>query len=67
MISGEAMRCRKVERILRYRMPNKLLSPEKVANHVVLLFPQLEKNCYRVFHQYIKINYKRKESRMLLT
>ena len=36
--SGEAMRCRKVRRILRCHMPNKLLSPEKFAHHVLLLF-----------------------------
>ena len=40
MISGETRRCCKVRRILRYHVPNKLLSPEKFAHHVlVLLFP----------------------------
>ena len=38
MISGETMCCRKVRRILRYHVPNKLLSPEKFAHHVMLLF-----------------------------
>ena len=38
MISGETMRCRKVRRILRYHESNKLLSPEKSAHHVMLLF-----------------------------
>ena len=38
MISGETMRCRKLWRILRYHVPNKLLSPEKFAHHVMLLF-----------------------------
>ena len=32
------MRCWKVRRILRYHMSNKLLSPEKSAHHVMLLF-----------------------------
>ena len=32
------MRCRKVKRILRYHVPNKLLSPKKIAHHVLLLF-----------------------------
>ena len=32
------MRCRKVRRILRYYVPNKLLPPEKFAHHVILLF-----------------------------
>ena len=32
------MRCRKVRRILRYRMPNKPLSPETFAHHVLILF-----------------------------
>ena len=38
MISGKTMCCRKVRRILRYHVPNKLLSPEKFAHHVMLLF-----------------------------
>ena len=32
------MRCHKVRRILRYHVPNKLLSSEKLAHHVLLLF-----------------------------
>ena len=32
------MRCRKVRRNLRYHVPNKLLSPETFAHHVMLLF-----------------------------
>ena len=32
------MRCRKVRRILRYHVPNKILYPEKFAHHVLLLF-----------------------------
>ena len=35
MISEETMRCRKVRRILRYHVPNKLSSPEKIAHHVI--------------------------------
>ena len=38
MISGERMRCRKVRRILQYRVSNKILHPEKFAHHVLLLF-----------------------------
>ena len=38
MISGETMRCRKVRRILRYHVPNRLLFPEKFAHYVMLLF-----------------------------
>ena len=40
MISGETMHCRKVRRILRYHVPSKHLSPEKLAHHVMLLFFQ---------------------------
>ena len=29
------MRSRKVRRILRYRVPNKLLAPEKFSHHVL--------------------------------
>ena len=32
------MCCRKVRQILGYHMPNKLLSSEKFAHHVMLLF-----------------------------
>ena len=32
------MRCRKVRRILRYYIPNKLLPPEKFAHHALLSF-----------------------------
>ena len=38
IISGDKIRCRKVRRILRYHVPNKILSPEKFAHHVLLLF-----------------------------
>ena len=38
MISGKTMRCHKVRRIPQYHVPNKLLSPEKFAHHVMLLF-----------------------------
>ena len=38
MISEETMWCGKVRRILRYHVPNKLLSPEKLPHHVLLLF-----------------------------
>ena len=67
MTSGETMGCRKGRRILRYHVPNKLLSPEKFAHHVLLLFYpfRIKKNCYQAFHQCIKTNCKRKESRML--
>ena len=40
IISGETKRGRKVRRILRYHVSNKLLSPEKFADHVLLLFYQ---------------------------
>ena len=32
------MHCRKVRRILRYHVPNKILSPEKCTHYVLLLF-----------------------------
>ena len=35
---GEIMRCRKEKRILRYHVRNKLLAPEKLAHHELLLF-----------------------------
>ena len=38
MISEETMRCRKVRRIRQYHVPKKLLSQEKCAHHVLLLF-----------------------------
>ena len=38
MISGETMRCQKVRRILICHVSDKLLSPEKFAHHVMLLF-----------------------------
>ena len=38
MISGETMHCRKVRRILPHHVPNRLLSPEKFAHQVMLLF-----------------------------
>ena len=40
IISGETKRCQNVRQILRYHRPNKLLSPEKFAHHVMLLFFQ---------------------------
>ena len=67
MISGERMQCRKVRRILRYHVPNKISYPEKSAHHVLLLFYSFrdEKSCYQVSRHCIKLNYKRKESRIL--
>ena len=38
MISGETVRCCKVRQILRYHIPNKLLSPAKFPHHLLLLF-----------------------------
>ena len=38
MISGKTTCCRIVRQILRYHVPNKLLSPEKYAHVVMLLF-----------------------------
>ena len=38
MISGETMQCRKVRQILRHQVPNKILSLEKFAHFVLLLF-----------------------------
>ena len=48
------MRCRKVRRFLRYLVPNKLLSPEKVADNVLRFYirSEMKKNCYQVFHHY---------------
>ena len=40
MISGETMLCPKVRRILWYYVPNKILSLEKFAHSVLLLFYQ---------------------------
>ena len=37
-ISRKIMRCRKVRRIHRYHVPNKLLSAKKCAHYVLLLF-----------------------------
>ena len=37
-ISGKIMRCRKVRKIHRYHVPNKLLSAKKCAHYVLLLF-----------------------------
>ena len=37
LFSGETMRCRKVRQNLRYHVSNKLLSPEKISHHVLLL------------------------------
>ena len=46
MISDETMRC--CERILRYYVLNKPLSPDKFAHHRLLLFfrSEMEKNCF---------------------
>ena len=38
MISGETMQCRKVRRIRRYHVPNKLLSSGKFAHVLLLLY-----------------------------
>ena len=38
MISGKAMRCRKVRQILRYHVSNKLLVPKEFAHHMLFLF-----------------------------
>ena len=38
MISGKTTCCRIVRQILQYHVPNKLLSPEKYAHVVMLLF-----------------------------
>ena len=51
MISGETMHCRKVKQILRYNVPKKLFSVEKVAYHTLLLIftfryeKQLKSSC----------------------
>ena len=40
MTSGETVRCRKIRpNILRYHEPNKLLSREKFAHHMLLFHP----------------------------
>ena len=48
------MQRRKVRRFLRYHVPNKLLSLEKVADNVLRFFirSEMKKNCYQVFHHY---------------
>ena len=61
------MRCRKVRRILLYHVPDKLLSPEKFAHHVMLLFFSIQSWKTFVVSHYIKINCKSKEFRMLQT
>ena len=43
MISGETTCCRIVRQILRYHVPNKLLSPEKYAHVVMLLFFSIQR------------------------
>ena len=66
MISGETMKCRKVKRILQYHVPNKILSSGKISHHVLLLFYLLrDKKEYQIFHESIKINCERNDSRML--
>ena len=49
MISRESMQCRKVKQICQYYVPNKLLSPEKFAYHLLLLFYMFrgENECIR--------------------
>ena len=37
LISGQTMPCHKVRQIFPYQVPNKLLSPEKFAHHILLL------------------------------
>ena len=53
MISRETMQHHKVRRILRYHVANKLLCPEKLAHHVLLLFYILkdEKELLPVFQR----------------
>ena len=68
LFSGETMRYRKLKRILRYQVPSKLLSPEKCAHHLILLFffnSEMKNNCYLVGHHCIKKTCKNKESRIL--
>ena len=36
--SGETIQCRNITGTLRYHVPNKLLSPKKLAHDVLLLF-----------------------------
>ena len=43
MISGETTCCRIVRQILRYHVLNKLLSPEKYAHVVMLLFFSIQR------------------------
>ena len=64
MISGETMQYQKVRRILQYHVPNKLLSSEKFAYHVILLFCPFrdEKELLLVSPPIYKKNFKRKES-----
>ena len=69
MISGETMPCRKIRRILRYHVPNNCISSVYIMYLIMCCFyfihSEMKKNCYQVFHHCIKINFKRKESRML--
>ena len=62
MISGEAMRHRKVR-----QMPNKLLSPKKFAHHVLLLFLPFrdEKHLLSGFPPLYQNKLQEKESKVL--
>ena len=67
MISGETIRCRKVRRILQYHVPSQLLSPEKFAHHVKLLFVPFrdEKQSLSSFPPLYQNKLQEKRSRML--
>ena len=57
------MRCRKVRRILRCHVPNKLLSPETFTHYMMLLFfrSELKSSCCQVVHHRIKTYFKNEE------
>ena len=67
MISGETMRCHKVRPALQYHVPNRLSLQKNLLIRRCFYFihSEMKKNCYQAFHQCIKTNCKRRDSRML--
>ena len=66
MISGERMRCRKVRRILRYHVRNKIIISREICLSCTIysIHSETKKSCY---HHCIKINCNSKEPRILQT
>ena len=51
MFTGETMRCRKIRQILQYHLSNKLLSPEKFAQHAMIFLSEMNRLCTIVSKQ----------------